>query len=177
MNEIITYTVSPEIQKRSVQEYFWKHTVGHQWLIITIFLIIGALCRYHSTYTQVDHHIGTGFLVMGGVFILLYFKSYQQHIQAANDSFNLCESHNVTVTLTDESLTIAKEQSHQQIEWNRITKSLDCRNFLILFSNKLPVGSLPKAELSEKQIDFIKNKTKEVPTKKYNLFSRSREKC
>ena len=157
MKETIEYHVTLAMQKRAMQSYFWKHAMGRRWLVIPASLLFGALL-HHPVFSEFHHHIGTGCLLFGGVFILVYFKSYRQHMQIATDALSIHDLTDVRVTLSEDTITIAKAGSRQQVEWTRVNKLLETSGFLILFSGKVPVGNLPKAEFSSEQLDFIMEK-------------------
>lgn len=147
-----------------MQAYFWKHAIGRRWLIIPTSFLCGVLL-HHRVFSEVEHHIGSGLLLFGAFFVLVYFKSYRQHMTIADDALNLHDSTDVTVTLADNTLTIARAQSQQQVEWSRVTKALETKEFLILFAKKIPVGNLPKEKFSAEQLKFIQKRIARGPTR------------
>jgi len=69
----------------------------------------------------------------------------------------LFEDTNIIVYVSDDSLTITTKDSNHKIHWNKLTRLKEIDNFMLLFTGKLHVASLPKEAFTNEHIDFIKS--------------------
>lgn len=155
----VTYQVTPEMLKRAINDYFWGYSVGRRWIVVLAMILGGILLR-HPNMPEHGQQLSLVFLFVGGFFIVLYLKSYQQHLQMGQDAINLHDSTEVTVYLSEDSIKLIRADSQRQYGWDRITRTLDSKNSLLLLSNKTPVCNLPKKAFTAEQLDFIKEKAK-----------------
>jgi hypothetical protein len=159
MELITTYEVTPEMQKASIQAYYFHGTNKRKWIIILGFLVLGFLiCQFHQA--QDDLYIGIGLSTVGGVLLLVWVKSYFTSLKSADDTLKLDDDNTVTVTFTEEHIKIERLSSKRQTQWKKITHIIEAGDFIILQAGKLPIASLPKKHLSEEQITFIKSHAK-----------------
>ena len=148
MDSTITYEVTPELQKESVRAYFRHAVLKKKWIGVLGFLLAGGLlCALRPS--ELDLYVGIGLGAIGLVLLLTWLKEYQGHMK-------------ITVTLTEQDITIDRVTSRQQTEWSKVSRVVDAGAFMVLLSGKLPIGNLPKRFLDEEQLDFIESHTKRL---------------
>jgi len=157
MNSTITYEVSPELQKAGVQAAFRHVGSGRMWIWALVLMACGVLLGALST-SDVSFVIAIASISLGLAGVLLCIKWRQVSVDRALDALDLYDDKTVSVTFTDDNITIELATYRQQTAWSKVTRIIDTGDFLILMSRSVGVGSLPKEFLSEEQITFIKSK-------------------
>ena len=76
----------------------------------------------------------------------------------AKDAARLIDNPKITLTITDESITISSHNSSRTIEWNRMTELREVDGFLLFFTGKLLTITIPREPLSNEQFEFIRAK-------------------
>jgi len=159
MNEEITYEVSPELQKQSMQAYFKHVALKKKWIGVLGFLVAGALITAFRP-TGPDFYIGIGFAAIGFVLLLTWVKAYHVHMKVSADAFDLHTNKTIVITLCDQDITVDRGTMKQQTRWSKITRVIDTGDFLVLLSGTLPVVNLPKQFLGNDQIAYIRSHAK-----------------
>jgi hypothetical protein len=156
MNETITYQWSEKMCKASLSAYY-KHKVGRSWILVLggiVILSVGLFVGY-----QDQDYSGPLILIIPGVILLarpiiIYFGKRRVY----KDAKKLVKDPAVTVTLSDECISVSTSDSSRTIDWKSISEAREVDSFILLFCGKLLVASWPCEAFTQQQIDFIKSK-------------------
>ena len=162
MNETVSYNVTPEMKKQAVSAYFWKHIIGHRGWLTLAFAILGLTFHYPS-FSKTENVVGTVLLSLAAFSAFSFIKAYYLLTRYSKDANKLYESTKTSITLTDDKLITARDQSRDAVNWCHITKAIDTKGLLLLFSNTLVVAKLHKHYFSPTQLDFIYKKISLTP--------------
>jgi hypothetical protein len=152
MNDIVTYEWTKELAAGSLRAVH-KVYIGR-----TGFMIAGGLISFvigMCNYFFLDKSIGIVLCVIGFVLSISPLRTYYLSRRLAKDAARLIDNPKITLTITDESITISSNNSSRTIEWNRMTKLREVDEFLLLFTGKLLTISIPGESLSNEQLEFI----------------------
>ncbi len=155
MNETVTYKWTEEIGRSAVTAAHSAKVARFRFMIIGGFILLGSgLWSYLST-----GQFGPLLAVVFGIFlILVQIRFYFLYRRLVRDTGTLLEDPTVTVTITDDALTISSDKNTRTIEWSKATRIIEKNGFLLLYCGKLHVAALPAPMLSDNQIQFIKSR-------------------
>ena len=157
MDDTVTYEWSEELSK-ACQRAFYRDRVGRPVLMVAGGLIccfLGWVAEFCSFYP--DMPIGLIFTFFGLILIVAPVRIYIYTRRLARDAVRLIEGDlKVTVTITEESITILSRNATSTTEWKRMTRLKEVDRFLFLFAGKLLVANLPREPFSDEQIVFIR---------------------
>lgn len=158
MNDTFTYEWTEKLAAASLRTLY-KDKIGRTGLLTTgglIFFIIGV-CNYFF----LSESMGIAVCFIGFILFISPLRIYLSSRRLAKDTARLMEDPKITLTITDDSITISSRNASRTIEWNRMTKLKEVDGFLFFFTGKLLAISLPKEPLSNEQFEFIRSKMSE----------------
>lgn len=156
MNEVVTYQWSEKLALAAMYAY-QKTRHGKPWLFFVLgvlFLVTGAvLCM-----TEGMSVLG-GIELFMGIFILARpIRTHFFYKREIKDSGRLLSDPTVTITLTDEDITLSSAASNRTIQWKHLTKINEVDSIVLLWSGKALASSFPSDPFSAAQIEFIKSR-------------------
>ena len=157
MNDTVTYGWTKELAAESLRAVH-KVYIGRAGFMITgglIFLVVGV-CYYFF----LNKSFGITLCVIGTFLAVSPLRAYLVSRRLAEDATGLIDDPKITLTITDESITISSHNSSRIIEWDKMTKLREVDGFLLFFTGKLLTISIPGEPLSDEQLKFIRSKMK-----------------
>ncbi len=161
MNETVTYQWSEELSRASIRASY-RVRIGRINLLTIgaiVLLLGGSLAYFAMKYSN-----SLVVVIVGGVFLLMSLKVRIDIRRIARDYARLAGDPNVTLTITEDSISFSSLNTNRTIQWSQLTKVKQSEGFLLLFAGILLVASIPLAPLSEQQRLFIEEKV--GPSKK-----------
>ncbi len=146
MNDTVTYEWTEKLAKASLQT-FYKDKIGRTGLVTTGGLILFVLGVCHYFFSNQSIGIALGFF--GFILFILPLRIYLGNRRFAKDAARLMEDPKITVTITNDSITISSQNATRTIEWNRMTKLREIDGFLLFFTGKLLTITLPREPFSD----------------------------
>lgn len=155
MNETVKYQWSKELGKKALKAYYKTTVVPPSVLIVggILMCILGF-----AAYFRLHQEVGLLAMFGGGLLLLVFLRIQIDIYRLTKDMARLVSDPSVVVTILDDSLTIASSKSTRTHEWKQMNRLRECDGFVLLFSGKLIVASLPDEALSDDQVVFMKSK-------------------
>jgi hypothetical protein len=156
MNETIEYQWSEQLSKSAMDAYY-KTTLGRPWLMFLggiVFCFVGLFIGHRKQ----DYTTPTILIVFGVIFLARTIKLHFDKITVSKDAGKLLPDRTVTVSLTDDSITVSASGYNRTLHWASFTRLKEVDSFLFLFCGKVFAASLPSESFSQEQIEFIKSK-------------------
>lgn len=151
-----TYTVTAELQEKSVKQYFWRTLIGSR---LGGFLIVLALLMFAFTYDYPYKPWVVGFLTSISLLLLAaWTKTYLNILGQAKTGLRLMEHPNVEISLDDTLIEYSSSTGTRRHRWDKIDSVGETRDFLILISGKTPLLSLPKSCFSDEAVCFLRER-------------------
>ena len=160
MDDSITYQWTEALTTEALKAYH-KSKVGNPKFIFLsgIFLYIVGILSYlsatNSFFTTFFSFIAATALVFKPIRLHFFFK------RLSRDAGKMKSNPEVTVIITDDSITTSSETSTQTIKWSTLDQFKIIDSTLFLWCGKILVTYLPTEPFSESQLKFIELKTKE----------------
>jgi len=140
MNETVTYQWSKELAQASVRAFYHNRVGRLKFLIVagTVIFVIGLF-----TYFVTKNSSGLTIAFIGGFFLLIMLVIHLSIRRIVRDTSRLIDDPTVTVTITDESISVSSQNSMRKLEWSRLSKVKESEGFLLLFAGSILFACLP----------------------------------
>jgi len=155
MNETVTYQWSKELAQASVRA-FYGNRIGRLNFLAAAGIVILAIGLFD--YLTANRLGGLATALFGGALLLVFLFVRVNVRRIVRDSARLIADPTVTVTITDEAISISSRNSMRKLEWSRLSRAKESEGFLLLFAGSILFASLPLEALSEQQRQFIMTK-------------------
>jgi hypothetical protein len=155
MNETIAYQWSEELARKSLAAYY-RHKVGRLWLFNLAGILFFGLGLFFCF--MVKDYRGWVLCFVGALLFFRFLKMQMEIRRLAHDATRLVDDPQVTVTLTDQALSVVSKNSSRTLEWFRLSHAVESGEFLLLFAGKLLFACFPLDLFSEPQRQFIREK-------------------
>jgi uncharacterized integral membrane protein len=156
MNETITYEWTEKLARSSLSA-FDKDKVGRSLFILVggAVLAIVGLIGFFLNRAQAPLIVGVMGVVLMGVSLKIRFQIRRLAKDAARLSM---DDTKVSVIIADSSLTISSVQSSRIVEYCKLTHLKERDGFLLFYTGKLMVASLPTVAFDARLIAILKSK-------------------
>ncbi len=156
MNYKVNYIITEKLQIDSIKQYFYKCLLGPKIYIIISFAITSILF-FLLPATRADY-LPKILLIVFFILVIMWVKTYFILIKQAKVQFKIFESKEIQLEINDDEIIYKNSSVIKNLKWDKIDQFIECKDFIILQKEKLPLINLPKAYLKEDVINFIKDK-------------------
>ena len=150
-NFSLTFSVSKETQLASVSQFFFI-LLGWRWIGVVSYLLVGVTLLWWNQAI-----LGTIFVVIGGVLVALWAKSYFSSRAQSLSQLALLNSNAVTIEFSEHGFMFSCDNSTRSIGWEQINRVEESRDFIFLLNNKLHLLTVPRAQLPRETVFFLRS--------------------
>ncbi|MGE9290332.1 MAG: YcxB family protein [Puniceicoccales bacterium] len=149
----LRYEMTPELQKRAVNEIFFNVILGRKWMGVAGFAIASVICLGF-----VEEIPWVFPAVVLGLTIYLLFVWIRGYVLLRKDSLRALGGKDRLehlLVLDEESLTVRVGEGARHTPWAEISDLVETAHFDILISGKIPVVCIPKEGLDHEARESI----------------------
>lgn len=160
MNLKVSYTITEKMQIDSAKQYFNKCLLGNKIYLIILFPI-SSILLFLLPLTIADF-LPKLFLIVFFVLVIMWIKTYFVLINQAKVQLKILDSNEVCLEINDDEIIYKSSNGTKNFRWEKIDQIIECKDFIILQKEKLPLINIPKAFVKEAGVNFIKDKVQKV---------------
>jgi hypothetical protein len=152
-----TYVVDEQMQMRSVRQMFGV-TLGARLLILMALSVLACVLAMLLPRTFVSGlYIG---LVIGMVLatLIVAVQVLRTYRRMGRDFLSLDDDHTIKIVMDEEAIDIRQVAASRRIPWNRVTKVLNTRDFVMLLHGTVLLAMLSKPHLGEEGQAFLRQR-------------------
>jgi hypothetical protein len=160
MNYTTTYTLTLEIMKKLI----WQQLVAQmpRFAVFYVVIITGLLFAHHAAGSAVNDPVIlslVGFLI--GLVITVWIFRYRRAVAKARTALEVTPDPAIRIAFTDTALEWSNATSSQTVEWAKINRLREVKDFILLKRDRLHLFQIPKACLTPEALAFVKAKVQE----------------
>lgn len=157
MNYKTNYTITEKMQIDSVKQYFYKCIFGAGVYAILFFLAVSILL-FVLPLTRAGF-LPIFFLTVSFIFTIIWIKTYFALINQAKIQFKILESNEAQIEINDDEITYKSSNGTRSFKLDKIDQCIECKDFIILRKESIPILNIPKVFINEDVISFLKGKS------------------
>ena len=148
------YRVTEAVQTAAARQMFYAIYLRKKWIGIVAMAVIGVVLWFQGWSPA--REIGLADMIVAGVLAALWVKTYYQVIGNSRTALRTLSDDQVTLTMGDEGMEMEMADSRRKLLWDKVDRVVETKDFMILMAGRLPVASLPKAELGGEVVEWLR---------------------
>ncbi len=160
------YSITEEIQSKSLKQYFFKALLGKQIVLIPL-MIVFSLALLFISDDDFGFYAGVVLGCMALVYTIIWTKSYFLILKQGREQLALLDSPTIKIRMNEDGIHYESSNNSRSYSWSKIEKLEDTGDFLVFQKGKIPLLNLPKEFLDKDALEYAKSKITQ-PGSPYN---------
>lgn len=148
------YLITPEMQRASVRDYFFKLVLRKRWINLIFLVALGAAClKFDDGWIR-----NYGYAVLGiSIFLIIsWVKTYYAYIRMADSHYEMLNNGNITLGLNDEGVHYRSANGDKFFSWEKFNDVKESKSYIWLLRGKIPIVVIPKSEIDNEGLTMMR---------------------